>query len=77
MDRDRWAETVNGRPVFGPLGVATKEECSAANGRFIPQVFGWMVHANVFASDDPKVVWGDEHAGHDMHDGMKMNGAEE
>jgi hypothetical protein len=65
MDRDRWAETVNGRPVFGPLGVATKEECSAANGRFIPQVFGWMVHANVFAGNDLKSIWHDDHMDHD------------
>jgi hypothetical protein len=26
-----------------------------------------MVHANVFASDDPKVIWGDDH---------QMSGAE-
>jgi hypothetical protein len=32
-----------------------------------------MLHANVFA-DDPAAIWGDEHAGHDMHDGMKMDG---
>jgi len=57
----RWTEKRNGRPVFGPLGVATREECNAAGGRFHKEVFGWMVHANVFASDDPKVIWGDEH----------------
>jgi hypothetical protein len=57
----RWLEKRNGRPVFGPLGVATKEECSAAGGRFQKEVFGWMVHANVFASVDPRVIWGDEH----------------
>jgi hypothetical protein len=22
-------------------------------------------------STDPTAIWGDEHAGHDMHDGMK------
>ena len=57
----RWLEKKNGRPVFGPLGVATRDECNAAGGRFHEEVFGWMVHANVFASDDPKVIWGDEH----------------
>lgn len=37
------------------------QECNAVNGRFVKEVFGWMAHANVFASDDPKVIWGDEH----------------
>ena len=58
---ERWSETKNGRPVFGPLGVATREECDAANGRFIPQAFGWMVHANVFAGNDLKSIWHDDH----------------
>ena len=57
----RWLAKKNGRPVFGPLGVSTEGECSAAGGRFQKEVFGWMVHANVFASDDPAVIWGDEH----------------
>lgn len=57
----RWLETRNGRPVFGPLGVATRAECDSAGGRFEKQVFGWMVHANVYAGDDPKIIWGDEH----------------
>ena len=60
-DRSAWLETRNGRPVFGPLGVATKEECESAGGRFAKEVFGWMVHANVFLSADPKVIWGDDH----------------
>ena len=30
--KERWYETRDGRPVFGPLGVATKEECDAAKG---------------------------------------------
>jgi hypothetical protein len=28
------------------------------------------VHANVMLGDDPATVWGDEHAGHDMQQGM-------
>ena len=59
--RSRWTETRNGRPVFGPLGVSTREECDSAGGRFLPEVFGWMVHANVFESDDPRIIWGDHH----------------
>jgi hypothetical protein len=59
--KERWSETKDGRPVFGPLGVATREECDAASGRFIPQAFGWMVHANVFAGNDLKSIWHDDH----------------
>ena len=59
----RWAErSEDGRMRFGPAGViATKEECDAAGGRFLPRVFGWMVHANVFAGDDAAVIWGNHH----------------
>ena len=58
---DRWTDVKNGRPVFGPLGVSTREDCVAAGGRFVKEIFGWMVHANVFASDEPSVIWGDNH----------------
>jgi hypothetical protein len=61
LQKDRWTETNNGRPVFGPLGVATKAECKDVGGRFIPQAFGWMVHANVFAGNDFKSIWHDDH----------------
>ena len=64
-DRERWLETKNGKPVFGPLGgIATREQCDAVDGKFHEQVFGWMVHAMVFAGTDPATVWGGEHAGH-------------
>lgn len=63
--KERWYETKDGRPIFGPLGVATREECDGANGRFIPQAFGWMVHANVFAGNDLRSVWQDDHMKHD------------
>jgi len=59
--KERWFETKDGRPVFGPLGVATKDECNAAGGRFIPQAFGWMVHATTFAGNDLKSIWHDDH----------------
>jgi hypothetical protein len=69
-EQGRWTEVRNGRPVFGPLGVSTKAECESAGGRFEKEVFGWMVHANVFAGDDPKVIWGEEHgmSGDEMMD---------
>jgi hypothetical protein len=59
--KERYSETKNGRPVFGPLGVATKGECGEAGGRFIPQVFGWMLHADTFAGNDLKSIWHDDH----------------
>ena len=59
-DRERWLERRDGRLLFGPRGsITTREECDAAGGRFRTGAFGWMVHANVFAGDDPGVVWGD------------------
>ena len=63
--KERWYETKDGRPIFGPLGVPTKAECDAANGRFIPQAFGWMLHANTFAGNDLKSIWHDDHMDHD------------
>jgi hypothetical protein len=68
-DKERWSELRDGRPVFGPLGVATRAECDAANGRFIEQAFGWMVHANIFAGNDLRSIWHDDHMQHD-HDAM-------
>jgi hypothetical protein len=65
--KERWYETRNGRPIFGPLGVATKDECDAANGRFIEQAFGWMLHANTFAGNDLKSIWHDDHMDHEQH----------
>lgn len=55
----RWNEQRDGKPLFGPKSpIATESACTAVGGRFVPHLFGWMVHANVFASDDPTVVWG-------------------
>ena len=64
----RWAERKNGKPLFGPEGVATKGECAAAGGRFFPVLFGWMVHARVVGSQDQAAIWGD--AGHN-HGGVE------
>ena len=74
-EKDRWLERRDGSPVFGPESpIATEGACKAAGGNFMDTVFGWMLHANVFAGDDPGTIWGDTHAGHDMHAGMKMDG---
>lgn len=54
----RWQETRNGKPIFGPKSpIATESGCNAVGGDFHPHLFGWMVHANVFQSDDPHVIW--------------------
>ena len=72
-DTERWLERKDGQPVFGPESpIATKSACNEVNGNFHDTIFGWMLHANVFAGDDLAAIWGDEHAGHDMHSGMKM-----
>lgn len=57
-ERERWLEVKDGLPVFGPASpIATREACDAVNGRFLPTVFNWMVHANVYEDD----VWGERH----------------
>jgi hypothetical protein len=59
--RERWREQRDGHPVFGPKSpIATRAACDAVGGRFLPRIFGWMVHVNAFAGDDPAVIW----AGH-------------
>jgi hypothetical protein len=42
---------------FGFRGsIATQDACEAAGGRWIPQIFGWMVHVYPFESD-PGKIW--------------------
>jgi len=54
----RWKEVSNGRPVFGPASpIATSDACDRVNGKFLPVVFNWMVHANVYEPE----VWADHH----------------
>jgi hypothetical protein len=48
------------------LKINTPEECAAVGGRFVPRVFGWMAHVYLFAGNDPKTIWGGEHASMDM-----------
>ena len=72
-DTRRWLEQEHGAPVFGPESpIATKDACDRVGGVFHPVLFGWMLHANVFAGDDAATIWGDDHGGHDMHEGMMM-----
>jgi len=61
----RWRELRDGKPVFGPKSpIATAEACAAVGGRFLPRIFGWMVHVMAFESDDPKVIWGSAEHSH-------------
>lgn len=55
-------------PKFGLLGsIATRQECDAEGGRFLPQVFGWMVH--VYPDEkDPAQIWSVERQTEHSHD---------
>ncbi len=73
-DAERWLERRDGQPLFGPESpIATEKACKAVGGVFHENLFGWMLHANVIENSDPVAVWGDEHAGHDMHSAMKAD----
>jgi hypothetical protein len=48
-----WAQRFTVRPE-----IATAAACDRAGGHFVPQLFGWMVHANVMAADTPEEIWG-------------------
>lgn len=76
-DATRWLERRDGEAVFGPESpIASKAACDTVKGKFHENVFGWMLHANVIAGTDAASIWGDEHAGQDMHAAMKMDGRE-
>lgn len=61
-DSARWMEQKDGRPVFGPeSAIATKAACDSVGGDFHESLFGWMIHANVFAGQDLGSIFGDEH----------------
>lgn len=52
---------------FGLRGsIVTEEACEAAGGRWIPRMFGWMVHLNLFAAS-PAGVWQDDPGGMRHH----------
>ncbi|MGH7615842.1 MAG: hypothetical protein ACREPM_01290 [Gemmatimonadaceae bacterium] len=66
-DTARWLEQKDGSPVFGPESpIATKAACDAVNGDFHANVFGWMLHANVFEGTDLASIFTDDH--HDASD---------
>ncbi len=71
---------VRGDPRFGLAGtIASHSACEAAHGRWVPQIFGWMVH--VWPNErDPAKVWAVDRAdasgtpsmSHPMSPGMTM-----
>ena len=43
---------------FGLTGdIADRATCEKANGRFLPRIYGWMVHANVLDGTGVRDVW--------------------
>lgn len=61
-DRGRWRETVNGQMKFGPAGaISTKAECEREDARFIPQLFGWMVHVSLNQGFEAQHAGGHKH----------------
>ena len=42
--------------IYGPKGsIQTAEQCKAAKGRWIPQLFGWMVHVYPFKATTAQI----------------------
>ena len=62
--KERRAEMLAPHPQFGLRGsISTKGACEAAGGRFIPHVFGWMVHMYPY-EHSPEVIWSVERQMH-------------
>ena len=55
--RDRQREALPPNAKFGFAGsISTKQECEAAGGNFLPQIFGWMVHVYPF-EQNAEGIW--------------------
>jgi hypothetical protein len=58
-EESRFTEKRDGRLLFGLEGtIATRAACDAERGVFRENLFGWMVHANVYEGVDLATVWG-------------------
>ena len=54
---DRKKEAWGPNAKFGLVGsITTKDACDAAGGKFMPQIFGWMVHVYPF-EQKPEDIW--------------------
>jgi hypothetical protein len=54
---DRKKEAWGPNAKFGLAGsIATRADCDAAGGKFMPQIFGWMLHVYPF-EQKPEDIW--------------------
>jgi len=54
---DRKREAWGSNAKFGLAGsITTKDACEATGGKFMPQIFGWMVHVYPF-EQKPEGIW--------------------
>lgn len=61
---DKKRELWGPHPRFGLAGsISTKDECESAGGKFMPQIFGWMVHVYPF-EQKPEDIWSVERQMH-------------
>ncbi len=66
---DRKREFWGPHTSFGLTGsISAKEDCDAAGGKFVPQVFGWMVHMYPF-EQKPADIWSVERQAHNHSHG--------
>ena len=66
-DKKREARGPNAK--FGLAGsIATKGDCEAAGGKFMPQIFGWMVHVYPL-EQKPEDIWSVERQAHGHNHG--------
>ncbi|HEX6905355.1 MAG TPA: hypothetical protein VF154_01995 [Terriglobales bacterium] len=62
--KDRRQEMLEPHPQFGLRGsIYTKDACEAAGGRFLPHVFGWMVHMYPYEHSQ-EAIWSVERQTH-------------
>ncbi len=60
---DRRSEAWGPHAKFGLAGsITTRADCDAAGGKFMPQIFGWMVHVYPF-EQKPEEIWSVERQG--------------
>ncbi|MGH9554086.1 MAG: hypothetical protein ACRD3W_32205, partial [Terriglobales bacterium] len=61
---DRRSEAWGPHPKFGLAGsITTRADCDAADGKFMPQIFGWMVHVYPL-EQKPEDIWSVERQAH-------------
>jgi hypothetical protein len=65
---ERRKEAWGPKAKFGLAGsITTRDECEAAGGKFMPQIFGWMVHVYLF-EQKTEDIWSVERQAHNHVD---------